>query len=139
VFVTDDLLLRMLAHALDQVDVAALDAVVHAGPARCVTGWRDPDTWYRTGTPRRDRVVTRPAVVVCRRCEVAVPCGLLAVARRESWGIWGGLSERRRRQLIRLLGQVAGSPATRKPGRPPGSSPALPPIRRRPAPARGSR
>ncbi len=129
-FVSDDLILRLLAAALDQADIDDLVAAVRAGPARCATGWRDPDTWHRIDSPRR-QAATRPAVRVCRRCEVAAPCGLLALARRERWGVWGAMTEPQRRHLLRLLDQVTGRAAPpRKPGRPTGSRPVLPPIRR---------
>lgn len=54
---------------------------------------------------------------VCQRCAVRVECLTEAVASRERFGIWGGLTERERRALVarRLIGSpqdIAG------PGRP---------------------
>jgi WhiB family redox-sensing transcriptional regulator len=129
VFVSDDLILRLLAAALDQADIGDLVAAVRAGPARCATGWRPPDTWHVADSPRH-QAATRPAVRVCRRCEVAAPCGLLATARREPWGIWGAMTESQRRHLLRLLDQITDRAVPRKPGRPAGSRVTLPPIRR---------
>jgi hypothetical protein len=129
VIVTDDLILRLLAAALDQADIGDLVAAVRAGPARCATDWRPPDTWHVADSPRH-QAATRPAVRVCQRCEVAAACGLLATARREPWGIWGAMTEPRRRLLLRLLDQIAGKTPARKKGRPTGSRPVLPPMRR---------
>lgn len=42
---------------------------------------------------------TREAKTVCRACEVRVTCLSYALARNERFGVWGGLSERERRQL----------------------------------------
>jgi WhiB family redox-sensing transcriptional regulator len=44
---------------------------------------------------------TREAKMVCRGCEVRAECLAYALKRREQWGIWGGLSERERRQMKR--------------------------------------
>lgn len=45
---------------------------------------------------------TREAKSVCARCTVAAECLDYALANNERFGIWGGLSERERRQLNRL-------------------------------------
>jgi WhiB family redox-sensing transcriptional regulator len=33
---------------------------------------------------------------ICRTCPVRSPCGLFAVATRQPYGVWGGLTERQR-------------------------------------------
>ena len=56
----------------------------------------DPDRFFpeKGGT-------TAPAKQVCRRCAVAEECLAYALEHDERFGIWGGLSERERRQLKR--------------------------------------
>jgi WhiB family redox-sensing transcriptional regulator len=44
---------------------------------------------------------TREAKKVCRACEVRAECLEYALDHDERFGIWGGLSERERRQLKR--------------------------------------
>jgi WhiB family transcriptional regulator, redox-sensing transcriptional regulator len=46
---------------------------------------------------------TREAKAICRGCEVRHECLWTALERRERFGIWGGLSERERRYLLRQL------------------------------------
>jgi WhiB family redox-sensing transcriptional regulator len=43
----------------------------------------------------------RPAKKVCARCPVQAPCLAYALAHREPHGIWGGLTGRERRDLLR--------------------------------------
>ncbi len=43
----------------------------------------------------------REAKRVCRECEVKAPCLEYALSNDEGFGIWGGLSERERRNLKR--------------------------------------
>jgi WhiB family redox-sensing transcriptional regulator len=44
---------------------------------------------------------TREAKKVCRSCEVRAECLEYALKHEERFGIWGGLSERERRQMKR--------------------------------------
>lgn len=41
---------------------------------------------------------TEPAKQVCARCPVIEECADFAIEHRERYGIWGGMSERQRRQ-----------------------------------------
>ena len=56
----------------------------------------DPAIWYPTmgGSNKR-------AKEVCDACPVKSECGEAALARREDFGIWGGMSERERRRILR--------------------------------------
>lgn len=45
---------------------------------------------------------TREAKAVCRRCPVRPECLEFALDNEERYGIWGGLSERERRRLLRI-------------------------------------
>ena len=47
---------------------------------------------------------TREAKRICVGCEVKSECLEYALAHDERFGIWGGLSERERRRLKRLVG-----------------------------------
>ena len=64
----------------------------------------DPDLFF----PQQGES-TREAKAVCARCAVRQPCLDFALEQREVFGIWGGLSERERRQLRRdrQAGKVA--------------------------------
>jgi hypothetical protein len=57
----------------------------------------DPDLWY----PTAGQTPAEEAVAACRRCPVREDCLEWALANRERFGIWGGLSERARRRLLR--------------------------------------
>lgn len=56
----------------------------------------DPDAFF----PEKGRP-TRDAKRICNRCEVKAECLEYALARKERFGIWGGLSERQRKTLLR--------------------------------------
>lgn len=56
---------------------------------------RDPDELFVTGKKQRK------AVVVCRNCPVMRECGADALDNQVEYGIWGGMTERRRRSLLK--------------------------------------
>jgi WhiB family redox-sensing transcriptional regulator len=56
----------------------------------------DPDQWFSDDT--RDQA---DAIVICRSCPVAAQCGAWALATGQLYGIWGGIPEGERRQLLR--------------------------------------
>ena len=69
----------------------------------CAQPERDPETWFsdrsRGGQSRvRDR---REAARLCEGCPVIRECLEYAVATRQSYGVWGGVSERDRAVLMR--------------------------------------
>ncbi len=43
----------------------------------------------------------RQAAVICRRCPVMQECGAEALDNRVEFGIWGGMTERQRRALLK--------------------------------------
>ena len=49
---------------------------------------------------------TRAAKRVCQACDVRAECLEYAVTHQERFGIWGGFSERERRQLKRVADYV---------------------------------
>lgn len=56
----------------------------------------DPDLFF----PERG-ASTREAKEVCRGCIVRLDCLEYALSNGEKFGIWGGLSERERRRMMR--------------------------------------
>jgi WhiB family transcriptional regulator, redox-sensing transcriptional regulator len=95
------------------VFVGAELADVLAGPepwmVRALCNQADPDLFF----PEKGGS-TREAKRICAGCEVRAECLAYALRRNEPSGIWGGLSERERRQLRRRLQEVhedgAGAP-----------------------------
>ncbi len=98
-----------------------------AGPLELgvVWGWRMAAACGRVDSalffgPERElptarRLRERQAKEICASCPVAVPCRTHALARRELYGIWGGLSERDRAAIWTAMDSpqatVDGSPA----------------------------
>ena len=76
------------------------------------TGWRelglcrglDPEIFY---PPEDDDIAAEPAKEICAACPVREACLEHAIARREKIGVWGGLTERERRRLIRQRRRLA--------------------------------
>jgi WhiB family redox-sensing transcriptional regulator len=50
---------------------------------------------------------TKTAKAICGMCEVTVECGARSLVNGEQHGIWGGLAERDRRQIVRRNGGKA--------------------------------
>ncbi|MCS5479907.1 WhiB family transcriptional regulator [Corynebacterium sp. YIM 101645] len=61
--------------------------------ARCRQ--EDPEALFVRGAQQRK------AVAICRPCPVLEQCRAEALDRREEFGVWGGLTERQRRALLR--------------------------------------
>lgn len=61
----------------------------------------DPDLFHPEGDAGTVHLMTREAKSWCARCAVQAACLEDAMARGERWGVWGGLSERERRALLR--------------------------------------
>lgn len=56
----------------------------------------DPELFYPDAS-----VTARHAKRVCMACEVRVACLDYALRTGQRWGVWGGLSERQRRAILR--------------------------------------
>lgn len=61
--------------------------------ARCRQA--DPDELFVRGAAQRK------AAVICRHCPVISECGADALDNRVEFGVWGGMTERERRALLR--------------------------------------
>jgi len=70
--------------------------------AACRASGVDPDLFYGRDpeNPNAARKRVRAAKRVCGRCPVRELCLADALARREPFGVWGGLSERERQELL---------------------------------------
>ena len=62
--------------------------------ARCLGA--DPELFY----PATDEAAEE-ARAICKICAVREPCLEYAITAREKQGVWGGLTERERRRMIR--------------------------------------
>ncbi len=60
----------------------------------------DPDELFVTGKAQRK------AVAICRHCPVQRECGADALDNQVEYGIWGGMTERRRRALLQQHPEV---------------------------------
>jgi len=61
--------------------------------ARCRS--TDPDELFVRGAAQRK------AAVICRHCPVMAECAADALDNRMEFGVWGGLTERQRRALLK--------------------------------------
>jgi WhiB family redox-sensing transcriptional regulator len=64
----------------------------------------DPEIFY---PPEDDEEAAAPAKAICQACPVLEACLEHALTRREKIGVWGGLTERERRRLIRQRRRLA--------------------------------
>jgi WhiB family transcriptional regulator, redox-sensing transcriptional regulator len=60
----------------------------------------DPEELFVGGAAQRK------ATVICRGCPVIAECGADALDNRVEFGIWGGMTERQRRSLLRRHADV---------------------------------
>ncbi|WP_293050742.1 WhiB family transcriptional regulator [Mycobacterium sp.] len=60
----------------------------------------DPDELFVRGAAQRK------AAVICRHCPVMLECGADALDNRVEFGVWGGLTERQRRALLKQHPEV---------------------------------
>ncbi|OLB78819.1 MAG: WhiB family transcriptional regulator [Actinobacteria bacterium 13_2_20CM_2_71_6] len=57
--------------------------------------WADPDELFVTGAAQHE------ATRICRHCPVRLECLAEALDSRTEFGVWGGLTERERRAMLR--------------------------------------
>lgn len=60
----------------------------------------DPDELFVRGAAQRT------AAVICRHCPVVLECAADALDNRVEFGVWGGMTERQRRALLKAHPEV---------------------------------
>jgi WhiB family redox-sensing transcriptional regulator len=76
------------------VSVPADEArIAWVAKARCLS--TDPDELFVRGAAQRK------AAAICRRCPVIAECGADALDNQIEFGVWGGMTERQRRSLLK--------------------------------------
>ncbi|RDH79875.1 WhiB family transcriptional regulator [Mycolicibacterium moriokaense] len=60
----------------------------------------DPDELFVTGAAQKR------AAMMCRQCEVVTECLIEALDNQIEFGVWGGMTERQRRKLMRRHPEV---------------------------------
>ena len=73
--------------------VDAEDRIAWVSKALCKT--TDPDELFVRGAAQRK------AAVICRHCPVMQECGADALDNKVEFGVWGGMTERQRRALLK--------------------------------------
>lgn len=76
------------------------DATREAWVARAACKGVDPERLFVKGAAQRE------ATVICRHCPVQMECLADALDNRVPFGVWGGLTERERRALLRTRPDV---------------------------------
>jgi len=73
--------------------VDAEERITWVSRALCLT--TDPDELFVRGAAQRK------AAVICRHCPVMQECGADALDNKVEFGVWGGMTERQRRALLK--------------------------------------
>ena len=84
------------------------DTILHGAEAENRIAWvsqarcrqTDPDELFVRGAAQRK------AAVICRHCPVIAECGADALDNRVEFGVWGGMTERQRRALLKQHPEV---------------------------------
>lgn len=76
----------------------AENRIAWVAKARCRSA--DPDELFVRGAAQRK------AAVICRHCPVIAECGADALDNRVEFGVWGGMTERQRRALLKQHPEV---------------------------------
>lgn len=77
-----------------------------------MTDWRkaaacrneDPEAFFASDLTAAGKAHTRHAKVICWSCPSLQACGQWAIDTRQAFGVWGGVSERERRAILRRRG-----------------------------------
>lgn len=88
--------------------VNSVEAVARGAEAEARIAWvsqarcrqADPDELFVRGAAQRK------AAVICRHCPVILECGADALDNRVEFGVWGGMTERQRRALLKQHPEV---------------------------------
>lgn len=101
VSVTRPVLHRTAPPTPSQAAIQAAEAearIAWVSQARCRQA--DPDELFVRGAAQRK------AAVICRHCPVIAECGADALDNRVEFGVWGGMTERQRRALLKQHPEV---------------------------------
>lgn len=88
--------MRMTTSAKSVAQAEARIAWVASARCRGV----DPDQLFVRGAAQRK------AATICRHCPVLMECGADALDNRVEFGVWGGMTERQRRALLKQYPDV---------------------------------
>ena len=94
--------------AARRTSTASIQSPVHGAEAEARIAWvskarcrgADPDELFVRGAAQRK------AAVICRHCPVIAECGADALDNRVEFGVWGGMTERQRRALLKQHPEV---------------------------------
>jgi len=94
--------------AARRTTTSTLTNSVHKAAAEARIAWvsqalcraSDPDELFVRGAAQRK------AAVICRHCPVIAECGADALDNRVEFGVWGGMTERQRRALLKQHPEV---------------------------------
>ncbi|OBG27535.1 WhiB family transcriptional regulator [Mycobacterium sp. 852002-51057_SCH5723018] len=97
-----------LVPAVNRTDTTQSDDVVRGANSRETSGWAsealcqtlDPDELFVSGADQRR------AAAICRRCPVMYQCGVEALENKVEFGVWGGMTERQRRAILKRHPEV---------------------------------
>ena len=86
-----------------RTNISAAQGVLHSVDAEERIAWvsqalcrtTDPDELFVRGAAQRK------AAVICRHCPVMQECGADALDNKVEFGVWGGMTERQRRALLK--------------------------------------
>lgn len=96
------------SHTTIMADAVTGEEPAWAGDARCRS--EDPALFFGPNRfePKRERIAREEAAkAICRECPSLVPCRAYALATGEAYGVWGGLGEVERRELVDNSGRWA--------------------------------
>jgi WhiB family redox-sensing transcriptional regulator len=86
---------RRLNLAPVNTNLRAVAAEDRAWVAKGLCRAKDPDELFVTGAAQRR------AAIICRHCPVMQQCAADALDNQVEYGIWGGMTERQRRALLK--------------------------------------
>ena len=92
---------RTTTLSMEQAPVQSPEAearIAWVSQARCRGA--DPDELFVRGAAQRK------AAIICRHCPVIAECGADALDNRVEFGVWGGMTERQRRALLKQHPEV---------------------------------
>lgn len=62
---------------------------------------QDPELFFASDATKAGQADTEHAKAICRACPVLATCREWALTTRQKFGVWGGLGEKERRNILR--------------------------------------